>query len=248
MNPADLRASIAEIAIRAGRLALDAKGATESFLKPDGSIVTTADRDVESFIRSELHKLTPSIPVWGEEHGFAQDDGDGVWVVDPIDGTTNYAAGAPLWGVSIALVQESTIQVGALAIPEFDELYLAARGEGATRNDRTLNVLSPGPIEPSGVVGYCEAVAKLGLSLPGKQRCLGSFVVEGTWVASGRFRGMVGMRERLYDVAAAVLLIEELGGDVRYADGHPFEVRPLLDGRRIDRPWILFPPDSGFTV
>lgn len=234
--------------MRAGSLALDAKGTTESFVKPDGSIVTTADRDVESFIRAELHKLTPAIPVWGEEHGFAADDGDGVWVVDPIDGTTNYASGAPLWGVSIALVQEGTILVGALAIPEFDEHYSAAKGEGATRNQGPLPMLPRGPIEPSAVVGYCEAVAKLGLTLPGKQRCLGSFVVEGTWVASGRFRGMVGMRERLYDVAAAVLLIEELGGDVRYADGQPFQVRPLLDGRRIDRPWILFPPESGFTV
>lgn len=242
-----LAAPLAELAVRAGRLAQQARRQMQLDLKPDGSVVTNGDRDTEVFIRGELARLTPNLPVWGEEFGYAEDTGNGVWLVDPIDGTSNYAVGSPLWGVSIGLVVEDQIELGVVALPDLQEVYLAVRGGGVTLNGEFLPPIPPGPVERHHLVGYCESVSKLNLGVPGRQRCSGAFVVEGAWVATQRFRGMVGVREHLYDVAPCALMGEELGADVRYVDGTPFEVQSLKAGGRIDKPWVIFPADSGFV-
>lgn len=248
MQPAELATPLIEMAVRAGRLAQKARQRLVKDLKPDGSVVTNGDREVEQFIRLELDRLTPGMPVWGEEFGFAQDTGDGVWLVDPVDGTTNYSVGSPLWGVSIGFVRNARIEIGIVALPDLDEVYLGVRGEGVTLNGSPLTPIVPGRVQPHEMVGYCESVSRLNLKVPGKQRCSGAFVVEGAWVATQRFRGIVGIREHLYDVAPCMLMGMELGADVRYVDGTPIEIEPLLAGDRIGRPWMIFPQESGFTT
>ena len=84
--------------------------------------------------------------------------------------------------------------------------------------------------------------------IPGKMRLSGSFVVAGTFMMTQRIRGLVGHKEKLYDIGACVLMGQELGADIRYADGGPLELdkwkRPVQTGR----PWIIFPRDSGFYL
>jgi fructose-1,6-bisphosphatase/inositol monophosphatase family enzyme len=79
-------------------------------------------------------------------------------------------------------------------------------------------------------------------------RCTGAFVVEGAFVLQQRFRGLVGLREKLYDVAPCVLMALELGADVRYADGSPFLLEELKTDVHITEPWLIFPADSGFFL
>jgi len=248
MGFAELAAPLAELAVRAGRLAQHSRRSMVRELKPDGSVVTNGDRDTEVFIRGELERLTPGLPVWGEEFGYAADAGEGVWLVDPIDGTSNYAVGSPLWGVSIGLVKGDQIELGVVALPDLDEVYLAMRGGGVCLNGEFLPPIPSGMVQKHQLVGYCESVSRLNLGVPGRQRCSGAFVVEGAWVATQRFRGMVGIREHLYDVAPCALMGLELGGDVRYVDGTPFDIVPLKEGGRIERPWIIFPSDTGFRA
>jgi myo-inositol-1(or 4)-monophosphatase len=193
-----------------------------------------------------LAKLTPGVPVWGEEFGRETETANGLWLVDPIDGTTNYSLGSPLWGVSIALCRGESLELGCVALPDLEEVFLAVRGQGVSLNGSALEPVKPGPVSPHQLVGYCESVSKTGIKVPGKQRCSGAFVVEAAWVATQRFRGMIGIRECLYDVAACVLIGQELGCDVRYVDGGPFEITPLKAGDRIGRPWVIFPRDSGY--
>jgi fructose-1,6-bisphosphatase/inositol monophosphatase family enzyme len=73
-------------------------------------------------------------------------------------------------------------------------------------------------------------------------------VIEGAFVACQRYRGMIGDSENLYDAAAAVLINQELGAEVRYADGRPFDIAAQAQGRRIAGTWIIFPPDTGFSL
>lgn len=215
--------------------------------KSDGSVVTPADRAVEVMLREKLTALLPGSTVWGEEFGYEKPGPDGLWLVDPIDGTTNYSLGSPLWGVSIALIQGSDLVAGALALPDLGETYLGSKGGGVSCNGKALPAIPEGKVTRSDLVGYCEAVVRMvpREKLPGKQRCAGAFVIEGAFMLQGRLRAMIGVREKLYDMAACALFALELGAEVRYLDGGAMDFAKLANDHKIDRPWIMAPKGSG---
>jgi myo-inositol-1(or 4)-monophosphatase len=246
----DRLTSLGEIMDRAAELALRIRREMTIQLKPDGSIVTEADKAVESFLREELPKHWPGTTFWGEEFGRDEIATSGYWLIDPIDGTSNFAFGSPLWGISVAFAVKGRIELGAVWLPDLGESYLAALGENAYCNSARLAPIPPGPVERHQLVSYNEVVLK-GYSpdkMPGKIRCAGAFVVDGTFTARQRYRGMIGRNEYLYDSAACMLINEELGADVRWASGDPLPIRELLEGRRFDQPWLIFPKDSGYFL
>ncbi len=249
-SPSHLPSALGDLTRRAGALAQEARKKGGSELKPDGSIVTIADREVETFLRSELPDLVEGSTIWGEEFGREEEGTGGLWVVDPIDGTSNFSFGNPLWGVTVALVKGNEVQVGAVALPDLGELYTAEKGFGAWKGNERLCAIEPGPIMDHQLVSYDDGlVARFpNVNLPGKMRYAGAFVVDGMFVASQRLRGMIGRREQLYDVASCVLINSELGADVRYADGKPFHIGELSTGKKINKPWIMFPKQSGFRL
>ena len=224
------------------------KGGSE--LKPDGSIVTIADREVETFLRAELPELVAGSTIWGEEFGREEEGSGGLWVVDPVDGTSNFSYGNPLWGVTVALVRGDDILVGAVALHDLNELYMGEMGCGAWKDGVRMGAIPPGPIEDHQLVSFDDGLVERfpNAKLPGKMRYAGAFVVDGMFVAAQRLRGMIGRREQLYDVASCVLINNELGADVRYADGAPFRIGELSGGQKITKPWIMFPHDSGFNL
>ena len=242
----DRLAELGRLAVEAGTLAQSERGRLARELKPDGSIVTNGDRTVETMLRERLPALVPGTTVWGEEFGFADAGSGGRWLVDPIDGTSNYAYGSPLWGVSIALEVGGRLALGAVALPDLGETYLAEDGGGAFVDGNPLPPVEPGPIRPEHLTSYNEHVAARLSGVPGKQRLSGAFVIDGTFAVRGRYRALVAMREKLYDVAACVVMAREVGMDVRYIDGSPFEERTLLKDEKIGRPWGILPRDSGF--
>ena len=113
-KPSSQAAALGDIVQQAGKVAIASRAHMVRELKKDGSIVTNADRDAELFIRSELQRFIPGSTVWGEEFGHDGDSPDGLWLVDPIDGTSNFSFGSPLWGVSVALLKDGVIQLGAI--------------------------------------------------------------------------------------------------------------------------------------
>ncbi len=238
---------LAAIAEEAGEVAKKARGSLEAQIKPDGSILTNADQLAEQFLREKLAELVPGATVWGEEYGFTAQVPEGLWLVDPIDGTSNFRFGSPLWGVSIALLKGDSLEMGAVALPDLCETYLSARGHGVTRNGKPLPNIAPGKIEPFELVSYSDHIARL-TDVPGKMRHAGAFVIDGCFVACQRYRGLVGIRERLYDIAACVLFGLELGADVRYADGTSFDLGELKHNVKVTKPWVIFPPDSNFAL
>jgi myo-inositol-1(or 4)-monophosphatase len=248
LERSDLLLEIERIAREAGRVALDERRRLVSELKPDGSVVTNGDRAVEEYLRRELVKALPGTGVWGEEFGYESPGPEGLWVVDPVDGTTNYSFHGLLWGVSIGLMVGDSIRLGVVYMPSFDELLSAEAGQGAWIQGERLKPIEPGPIRPHQLVSYDEGLVQLfpEVKVPGKMRCSGAFVVDGCFTAAQRFRGMVGRRERLYDIAACLVINEEVGADIRYVDGSPFRIDELAHGEQITRPWVIFPRDSGF--
>ncbi|HWD37798.1 MAG TPA: inositol monophosphatase family protein, partial [Fimbriimonas sp.] len=213
MDRPSLRAAeLGEIVKAAGEVAMQGRGRLVSELKKDGSIVTNADRDVETWLRPRLTELVPGSSVWGEEFGHDGMSEHGLWLVDPVDGTSNFSFGSPLWGVSVALMVEDRIVLGAISLPDLGELYLAEHGQGAFKNGDRIPAIPPGPIRDHELLSYGEGVAKFlgSRKAPGKQRLSGAFVVDGTFTAVQRYRGLIGIRERLYDVAACLAICAEL--------------------------------------
>jgi len=217
-------------------------------LKPDGSIVTDADREVEAFLR---HELTSWIPAsfYGEESPLELPNDAGQWVVDPIDGTSNFAYGSPLWGISVGLIVKGQCVLGAIGLPDLQETYVCDQGHGVWMNGNRLRMIPPGPVQAHELTCFCDDLLRHipRNAIPGKMRCPGAMVIAGAFFAIQRFRACLGFREKLYDMAPCVLMALELGGVVSFADGSPLDLGELQDGRPINRPWLLFPADSRFT-
>jgi myo-inositol-1(or 4)-monophosphatase len=221
-----------------------------SELKPDGTIVTNADRAVETFLRDELPKLVPGTGIWGEEYDWDKLCAAGNWAVDPIDGTSNFSFGGIIWGVTIGFMDQGDCTLGAIYLPDIDELYLGEKDKGAWADGQRLAAIPPGGILDHELVSFDDALVKRfpKSKVPGKMRCYGAFVADAMFTARQRFRGMIGRREKLYDIAASVCILREVEAEIRYADGTPFELAALCDGDKISKPWLMFPRENGFYL
>ncbi len=217
-------------------------------LKEDGSIQTDADRDVETLVRQRLAENYPGTSVWGEEFGFSEPGPDGIWVLDPIDGTSNYAFGMPLWAVTAALVRQGTIVWGAMILPELGWEFRATKGQGATLNGRPLEPLPAGPLQAHELVGVGESLPTLELPagrVPGKIRHFGSIVVECAFMATGGLRALLTARVQLYDCAGGFAVLREMGAEIRTLEGRLWNEADYI--RPNPSPAMaVVPPGSGF--
>ena len=195
-------------------------------LKGPGDYVSQADRKAEKIVREELLKARPTYGFLGEEsEEIKGTDGAHRWIVDPLDGTTNFLHGIPLFGTSIALERSGEIVAGVVYNPATDDLFTAERGGGAFVNDRRLRVSGRKNLSDS-VIG-CGA-PHLGRGQHGRFlvqlrhvmgevagiRRLGSASIDLAYVAAGRFDGFWEEYLSPWDVAAGVILIKEAGGFV----------------------------------
>ena len=193
-------------------------------LKGPGDYVSQADRKAEKLIRDELMKARPTYGFLGEEsEEIIGTDGAHRWIVDPLDGTTNFLHGIPLFAVSIALERNGEIVAAVVLNPATDELFTAERGGGAFLNDRRLRVAARKNLSDA-VVGC--GVPHLGRGNHGKflielrhamgevagVRRMGAVALDLAYVAAGRFDGFWERDLMPWDMAAGVLLIREAGG------------------------------------
>ena len=212
----------AEIGIRYFR------GSFEVHRKADTTPVTEADIAIEDLLRRRIAERFPGHAVLGEEQGLAGESAR-VWVVDPIDGTKNFAARIQIWGTLIALVERDRPVVGVVGAPALGERYAAARGGGATLNGRPIHVsevakLGEASICSSGtkdwVAGpYAEAYRGIA-EASYRTRSFGDF-----WghvlVARGSCDAMLEPSLRTWDWSAVQVIVEEAGGRMTALDGGP---------------------------
>ncbi|AUA58816.1 Inositol-1-monophosphatase [Achromobacter spanius] len=191
--------------------------------------VTEVDRAAEESIVETLHAAYPDHAVLGEEFGLqGPDQAEFQWIIDPLDGTTNFIHGLPNYAVSIALTQRGQVTQAVIYDPSRNELFTASRGSGTFLNDRRVRV--------SGRTRYHEAL--LGAHWPnagdpeqGSQRFrhmaenvtgvrrMGSTVLDLAYVASGRLDGFCGVGLKTWDLAAGSLMVLEAGGLIADFDG-----------------------------
>jgi len=200
--------------------------------KGPGDFVTAADHKSEQTLFEELEKSRPGYGFLGEERGLIEGtDKTHTWIVDPLDGTTNFLHGMPHFAVNIALERDGQIVAGVTYSPIHEELFWAERGRGAFLNNevrlrvaarRTLQdaVLATG-IPWAGRPGHARFLKELHQIAPevAGVRRFGSAALDLAWVAAGRFDGYWERGLQKWDVAAGVILLQEAGGKVGDADG-----------------------------
>jgi myo-inositol-1(or 4)-monophosphatase len=206
--------------------------------KGDADLVTAADRASETLIRERIRQQFPSHDVLGEEQGLNDQGSDYRWYVDPLDGTTNFAHGYPVFCVSMALEHRGQDHgrriVGVVYDPTRDELFTAELGKGANLNGTPIQVSKAAQLKECLVAtGFpshkrhknpnIHFYHQITLRTHGVRRA-GSAALDLCNVASGRFDGFWEFNLNAWDTAAGVLIVEEAGGKVSRFDGSAFEL------------------------
>lgn len=210
----NLRKKIVKAVKEMGLEALEAQhGRLRTRIKEDGTSVTQVDREVESRLVELIKNLCPEDGILGEEGGVERAvQGSRMWVLDPIDGTTNYRFGLPIWAVSVGLLQEGVPIWGCVYLPAMDWLYTAAQGEGAACNGRPVHPLVRNHLHGEDILGITsEGVKDWDFQVPPKIRALGSAAAQACFVASGAYVGYFVERWHIWDLAAALLVAREAG-------------------------------------
>jgi myo-inositol-1(or 4)-monophosphatase len=228
-----------QIAREAGQVLADKFGrALQVSNKGDIDLVTEADLAAERLIVERIRSYHPRHAILTEESGDVKEAGgrgaEYKWIIDPLDGTTNYAHGYPTFCVSIALEHQGGIVVGVVYDPTRDELFAAERGSGATLNGRPLRASDTNDLNRALVcTGFPYDVRERGdfvrhfrafIMQAQSVRRDGAAALDLAYVAAGRFEGFYEEGLRPWDVAAGVLLVEEAGGRVTHYDGSPFDI------------------------
>ena len=197
------------------------------------NLVTEADHAAEKAIFDVIQSDFPDHGILSEEAGAIVQDTRYKWIIDPIDGTVNFAHGIPLCCVSIALEHEGSVIMGAVYNPFLHELFFAQKGWGASLNDKKIQVSSQENVGasclvtgfpytyldmPNGPLTIFEKLIRKGIPV----RRLGSAAMDLCWVAAGRFDGFYEHKLQAWDSAAGWLIVEEAGGRVTDFNGQPY--------------------------
>jgi inositol-phosphate phosphatase/L-galactose 1-phosphate phosphatase/histidinol-phosphatase len=208
----------------------------ELLIKSDGSPVTVADRETERVIRDMLSRSYPQHAVIGEEYGWAPSDQPYTWVVDPIDGTKSYLAGAPTYGMLLALLYNGTPVLGVIDIPALDERWCGAVGQTTTMNGQpvktractaveqaVLTIISPDYLKDG------ERLAVDELSRIARVRRYSSDGYSHPLLASGYVDMVVAVGQQPFDYLAVIAVVEGAGGCITDWAGRPLDLDS--DGR-----------------
>jgi myo-inositol-1(or 4)-monophosphatase len=234
MNPLDFATALAR---DAGTRLLELSERPRSVQRKShrNDLVTDADHASEELIVAAIRQAYPASSILVEESGIHRGTSDERWIVDPLDGTTNYAHGYPMYCVSIAYERAGELIAGVVYVPALDECFAAELGSGATLNGS--------PIAVSGVTAVADALVCTGF-VPGKWernmhaftrlmhqsqalRRDGAAALDLAFVAAGRFEAFWEFDLKPWDIAAGTLLVREAGGSVSAIDGTPLD---LTDG------------------
>ena len=225
-------ANIVRTAAREELLPLFAEA--ERRYKPDGSIVTEADFAMQRRMTKDLAVFAPEYRLLGEEMTVEEQadllncSENGLWCLDPLDGTSNFASGIPFFSVSLGLLIDRKPMLGLVYDPIRDECFTAAKGQGAMLNGKAL-VSEPIRFPLRNVLAVVD-FKRLSPPLAGalvayppysSQRNFGSVALEWSWLAARRFQVYLHGRQMLWDYAAGALILSESGGCMENLDGGP---------------------------
>jgi myo-inositol-1(or 4)-monophosphatase len=194
------------------------------------NIVTTADFESDSVITALIKEKYPAHNILSEESGYVNNNSEYTWIIDPLDGTSNFASGIPWFGVLITLLKENIPILGGAFLPVQDILYFAEKGKGAFRNGILLPKLDNKELKDSlfaFCVDYTEDLAFLNKGMEIYKhivkssrniRCTNS-LIDFIFVAEGKFGGVLNLYTKIWDISGLGLIIAEAGGIMLNIDG-----------------------------
>ncbi len=235
---------IIELARAAGEIALKHFRHTHVTMKADHTPVTEADRAIERFLVSELQRAYPDFDILGEE-GADLDEGAAYrWVLDPIDGTNAFAAGLPIWGISIGLMQGSTPLAGVIYLPAVDDCFAVDLEGPATLNGQPIRVMDAGhPITAESIIlGSADAHLLWDIRFPGKVRAFGSCAAHFCYVAAGSALAGLNTHTAIWDIAAALPILQRAGGIAQLLSGKPLPLEAATAGEKMPEPLFFGSP------
>ena len=222
-----LKQTLIEATLAGGKIMQENFDKTFSIFNKEGinNLVTEVDHKSEQVIIEAIKKHFPDHFILSEEAGALEQNSEYKWIIDPIDGTVNYANGIPICCVSIGIELNGKMEMGAVYNPFMNEFYFAQRGFGATLNDRKIQVSTQSSLVKScmvtgfpytyldmanGPLQVFEKFIRRGIPV----RRLGSAAIDLCWVAAGRFDGFYEHKLSAWDSAAGFIIVEEAGGKV----------------------------------
>ncbi len=200
-------------------------------LKGPANFVSAADRRAEETLFQELSKARPGYGFLGEENGRREGaDKTHTWIVDPLDGTTNFLHGIPQFAISIALEREGAVVAGLIYNPATEEMFIAERGKGAFLNEQRIRVASRKRLTEAVIACGLPHYGRPGIPLARKEtaavqeevaglRRFGAAALDLAWVAAGRLDGYWERHIQAWDMAAGLILVREAGGFASDCDG-----------------------------
>ena len=204
----------------------------QSQLKTDRTVVTEADFAADQYIRKRIGENFPKDGILSEEAGtIFPPDKSTVWVIDPLDGTTNFSLGLHYWGISIARIVNGYPDLGVLFFPLLNELFTASKGKGAYLNRIQLKVKPPNPAQPTSFFSCCSRAFRFyKIDIKYKTRILGSAAYGLATVARGSSILAFEVTPKIWDFSASWLITQEAGGLIAPLESQePFPLIPDMD-------------------
>jgi myo-inositol-1(or 4)-monophosphatase len=213
-------------------------------LKGPANFVSAADKRAEETLYAELSRARPGYCFIGEEGGKREgDDKSHTWIVDPLDGTTNFLHGIPHFAISIGLEREGAIVAGLVYNPAVEELFIAEKGKGAFLNDQRIRVSGRNRLADSVIACGLPHIGRGDFALARREtgamqeqvaglRRFGAAALDLAWVAAGRLDGYWERDIKPWDMAAGLILVREAGGFVTDSEGgdEPFATGNVVAG------------------
>jgi myo-inositol-1(or 4)-monophosphatase len=223
---------------------------SEVTVKAHDELLTYVDLESENIIMSEIRKNFSDHHILSEEAGDNKSGSDYLWIIDPIDGTTNFTMHNPLWAVSVGLAYKNEIIFGFIYAPFLDEMFIAEFGKGATLNGKKIKVSNykSGKVLNTFCSGRDMKFIKKVVDYNSRQRLsektayiLGSAALDLAYVASGRVETVFIPGASLWDVAAGILLVREAGGIVTDEKGKNWTIKSeyVLAANKKEHPALL---------
>jgi myo-inositol-1(or 4)-monophosphatase len=194
------------------------------------SIVTQADLKSDALVSALIRKRFPSHNIVSEESGFSNMNSQYTWVIDPLDGTSNFASAIPWFGVLIALFDNNIPVIGGAYLPVPDQMYIAEKGKGVVLNGKPFSMPVDNSLKNSlfafnvdftdneKVLNESLTIYKNLVGEARNIRCTNS-LVDFLFVAEGKFGGVINLFTKIWDISALGLIIEEAGGEMKYVNG-----------------------------
>lgn len=245
MDKTELSKTVRQCVVDAGKILLDHFGRVDrvSVKESQSSVVTAADLASEAFIVQTLMRAFPEANVIAEESGFIDKGSAFTWVVDPLDGTSNFAAGLPWFGVLVALLEDRAPVLGASYLPCTETLYFAAVGQGVTRDGVPVRVTPE--TDPRNVLCAYGMDASTDVALTRDEVAAMARLVNGVrnvratnslldfcYTIDGRLGACVNRHTMIWDIAPIILMLQEAGGIISDVEGHPLALAVGADYAR----------------